>query len=260
MPPASRRAVRFVRALLPANEAILMPAGHFATRAGDRTATLEPGDVRALIAEGVLQGTAGVCAAAGGARSWLRRQLLHADADTFAAQHRDQTRRLDGLLANIAESPLARLAVASRGETAPFLERHHVEAGERVRRLAERAQLQSRVTMNYNAAQTAGGRRAARGSADISDFAADARSALADIHRVLPRECAGVVIDVCGLLKGLQVVETERGWPRRSAKLVLRIGLEQLAQHYGLAAQATGQETRRRRAWMGEGARPERFE
>ena len=61
-----------------------------------------------------------------------------------------------------------------------------------------------------------------------------------EIHRDLPADCAGVVIDVCGWLKGLQEVERERGWPRRSAKLVLRIGLEQLAQHFGLGPYAVG--------------------
>jgi hypothetical protein len=176
-----------------------------------------------------------------------------------AARHRMILRKADGTLLNLAESPLARLAVPASGEARAFLEPHQVEAGERVRRLTERAQVQPRVTMSYSAAHTAGGKSPGY-AAEISDMAAEARRALADIHRVLPADCAGVVLDVCGLLKGLQVVEIERGRPRRSAKLVLRIGLEQLAAHYGLTAEATGEESRRRRTWMGEGARPERFE
>ena len=115
-----------------------------------------------------------------------------------------------------------------------------------MRKLAERARLQPRVTMSYDAAHTAGGKGAGT-AAEISDMAADARRTLSDIARVLPADCAGVVLDVCGLLKGLQTVETERGWPRRSAKLVLRIGLEQLAQHFGLSAAAIGKPTARRR-------------
>jgi hypothetical protein len=113
--------------------------------------------------------------------------------------------------------------------------------------------------MSYDAAHTAGG-KGGNHVAELGDFAADARRALAEIHEVLPRDCAGVVLDVCGLLKGLQSVESERGWPRRSAKLVLRIGLDQLARHYGLAAQATGPASRRDRAWQDAGARPHRFE
>lgn len=257
MQPASRRSIRFVRAVMNAGEAVRLPAGRYAAKGADRSATLEAEEVRALVAAGVLKLDAGICRATVEALSWLKRQLL--DEGAFAAQHRTEVQRADRTLVNLAESPLARLAVATRGEAAPFLEPHQVEAGERVRLLAERARLSPRLTMNYSGAHTAS-RGSPRGSGDISDLAADARKALAEIHRVLPADCAGVVLDVCGLIKGLQTVEAERGWPRRSAKLVLRIGLEQLAQHYGLAPVAVGIVSGRRRAWMGEGARPEQFE
>jgi hypothetical protein len=89
-------------------------------------------------------------------------------------------------------------------------------------------------------------------------MAADARKLLADLHRQLPRDCAEVVLDVCGFGKGLQQIETERSWPRRSAKLVLRIGLDRLAEIWGIGESAVGVETKRRRAWM-EGARVAMF-
>lgn len=167
------------------------------------------------------------------ARGWLKRQML--DEDAFAAQHRLEVATGEGLKLNLDESPLSRLATGK----APFLERHQVEAGERVRRLCERAQMQPRVTMSYSGAHTAGGKGASR-AAEISDLAADARKQLAALHAALPPDCAGVVLDVCGLLKGLQQVESERGWPRRSAKLVLRIGLEQAAGYFGLTGAAAG--------------------
>ena len=91
---------------------------------------------------------------------------------------------------------------------------------------------------------------------NVGDMAIDARAALARIGKALPPDCAGVVMDVCGYLKGLQQVEVERRWPRRSAKLVLRIGLEQAAAHFGYAPVASGAENQRDHAWMGEGARP----
>lgn len=248
--PRETRLLRFVRAL----------AGETAMRQGDcyrlaNGVSAEAHEVLALIAAGAIAGDARACRANGETRGWVKRKLLETDA--FAAQHRHDSALPDNTIVNLAESPLARLAAGGPG-TPPFLERHHVEAGERVRRLVERAQIQPRVTMTYAASMTVGHRRS--GPGDISDMAADARKALDEIHTVLPRDCAGVVMDVCGLLKGLQVVESERGWPRRSAKLVLRIGLEQLAQHYGYAPVAVGVETRRARKWMGEGARPSVFE
>ena len=156
----------------------------------------------------------------------------------------------EGRLINLSESPLSKLVV---GEHA-FLEPHHIEAAERVRLLVDRAQLQPRTTMNYSGG-TAGGKRSGNHAADIPDMAIDARRMLDDIHRKLPAECAGVVIDVCGWLKGLQEVERDRNWPRRSAKLVLRIGLEQLAQHFGLGPYAVGKTRVSQRSWM-EGERP----
>jgi hypothetical protein len=207
-----------------------------------------------LIGSGVLGGNEKSCHANAETRSWLRR--AHLDADPFAAQHRVIAKSAAGVEMNHAESPLSRLGIAAGGEA--FLERHHVEAGERVRRLVERAGLQPRLTMTYSVSGNAGNGR--HSAADISDLAADARRDVASIYRLLPRDCAGVVIDICGLLKGLQQVERERGWPRRSAKLVLRIGLEQLAKYYGLAPFARGRAVATQRSWMDEEARPLTFE
>jgi hypothetical protein len=208
-----------------------------------------------LVHSGALDGDSLSCRANGVTRSWVHRQML--EPEDLAAQHRRLANGGD-LVINLAESPLARLSIPATAGQQPFLQFHQIEAGERVRRLVERAQLQPRVTMTYSASRTAGKRQ--NHAAEITDLAADARKALADIHTILPRECAGVVLDVCGLLKGLQQVEAERGWPRRSAKLVLRIGLDRLAEHYGIGASAIGVESRVVQKWMEQGARPERFE
>src|SRR5690606_12307432 len=112
----------------------------------------------------------------------------------------------------------------------------------RVRRLAERAQMIQRTTMSYDPARSAPDRGTRGSGGEVAESAMDARRRLGDLLDALPRDCAGVVLDVCGLLKGLQTVETERGWPRRSAKLVLRIGLDQLAVRLGLSPQAQGRE------------------
>jgi hypothetical protein len=243
-----------VRALLPYGEARRGDDGSFRV-AGDRSATLGAAEVTILISAGALAGAGDTCRASDLALPWLRRQLL--GDGPLAAQHRQEIHLSDGRVLNLAESPLARLAVATAGEASAYLEPHQVEAGERLRRLTERAQLRQRVTMAYDPTRIGGGGQRG-GAAEMGDMAADARRALAEIARVLPRDCADVVFDVCGLLKGLQEIESERGWPRRSAKLVLRIGLDQLARHFGLQAVATGKQGRSRN-WMENGARPESF-
>jgi hypothetical protein len=221
---ASRTAHRFVRALLAGAEFRRDERGVEAAGVA-----LPEADFLALVTAGVLRDDGRPLPEA---RTWLRRQML--DADAFAAQHRQETVTAAGLRLNLDESPLSRLAA---GDT-PFLARHQVEAGERVRKLCERAGMQPRLTMSYSGVQSAG--TAASGVAEASDLALDARRQLSALHAALPADCAGVVVDVCGLLKGLQQVESERGWPRRSAKLVLRIGLEQAAGFFGLTGAAGG--------------------
>ncbi len=142
-----------------------------------------------------------------------------------------------------------------RGGEPAFLEPHQLEAARRVQALFERSHLRPRVTMHYGP-RIGGGR--GHGN-DIGDMAADARRQLAGLYAALPADCADLVVDICGFEKGLQEAETERGWPRRSAKLVLRIGLEAAAQRFGLTSNATGAPTKRVQTWMEEGARPAEF-
>ena len=52
--------------------------------------------------------------------------------------------------------------------------------------------------------------------------------------QALPSEYSGLLVDICCFHQSLSDVETANQWPRRSAKLVLKLGLLQLARHYGL--------------------------
>ena len=242
MARAETGAVRFVRALLPEHTARI-EQGAYVVERRDLVARLNRDRAVQLAADGVLTLTVDLCMAGPRARTWLATQRGSARADEIATHD-----VVPAAMISLEESPLARLAAAGEGEV-PFLLAHQVAAGERVRLLVERARLSPRLTMSYDATRTAGG-CGATGPADISDSAVDARRKLDDIARFLPTDCHGVVFDVCGLLKGLQVVETERGWPRRSAKMVLRIALEQLATHWGLSAEARGRENGRVGSWL----------
>ena len=255
MPATNPRLLRFVRALV---------TGGTGRRDGDFYRIAQPGrplrlsaaTVAELMSTGVLAGDGATCRATTEALPWLKRQML-ADAP-YAGQHRQTVRTEEGAELNLAESPLARLARPT-GEEGAFLTPAEVEAGERLRRLVERAHMQPRLTMSYSPTHSVDGGGAGK-APDIGDMAVDARKRLDAMARRLHPDCYGVAIDVCGFLKGLQQVEVERNWPRRSAKLVLRIALQQLAEQFGLGETATGVESARAHSWLGADARPTVFE
>ncbi|MFD2648990.1 DUF6456 domain-containing protein [Devosia albogilva] len=143
---------------------------------------------------------------------------------------------------------LARLAAGAD----PFLGPHHLEAARRFEALARRAAMGQRVTMSYDPARV-GGRGAGGGApSDLPDGAMAGRRSLRRLAEAMPRDCWGVLLDVLVFGKGFGEIETERQWPRRAAKLVLRIGLDQLAAQYGLEAAGEGRERALVSGWLGE--------
>jgi hypothetical protein len=67
-------------------------------------------------------------------------------------------------------------------------------------------------------------------------------------------EFSGLLVDVCCFLKRLEEVERERSWPLRSAKVVLQLGLDRLARHYGLHGEAHGKSKAAIRTWLADDA------
>ena len=134
---------------------------------------------------------------------------------------------------NQEESPLAWLAARKDANGNAFLAPYEAEAGERLRQDFTIAGLGQRICMSWEPA----GARAQKGTnhaGDLADFRIDARKRLEKALLALEPNLRGLLLDICCFLKGLEEVERDRKWPRRSAKLVLKIGLSQLACHYGL--------------------------
>jgi hypothetical protein len=63
-------------------------------------------------------------------------------------------------------------------------------------------------------------------------------------------------VAVCCEEVGLEAVEKRQGWPARSAKVVLRLALDRLAHHYGIAAAAKGPTHHSVVSWGAPGYRP----
>ena len=161
--------------------------------------------------------------------------LALARADVAAEHGRTQ------VTINEQESPLAWLARRKGRDGRALIEPDQLQAGERLR--ADFTSRASDAAHRRIGERHADRRRAGAANASDSMVAARQRVHLA-LDAVGP-EMSGLLMDVCCFLKRLEDVERERVWPARSAKIVLQLGLERLARHYGYAAQARGGHARR---------------
>src|SRR5690606_16628419 len=124
---------------------------------------------------------------------------------------------------------------------AGFLSADEFSAGERLRSDYTRAQIMPRLGVNWDAAGGAGNTvRDVNGMAGLTDTALAARARVEKAIDAVGPELAGVLVDSCCFLKGLETVETERLWPARSAKSMLKSALGALSRHYQPKRQGSG--------------------
>jgi hypothetical protein len=206
---------------------------------GDRgTIAVEPVALRELASDGLVSAARDHIALTDAGKAFRRR--FAGGADGFLAQHRklelqdfpDGAGR-EQLSVNLDESPLSAIARRKGRDGRQFLTGSEVAAGERLRADYTRGQIMPRLGANWQASVASGRRDGGRGGvADLTDAALAARIRVEQAIEAVGPELAGVLIDICCYLKGLETVERERGWPVRSAKVVLKTGLGALARHY----------------------------
>lgn len=188
------------------------------------------------------------------------RRLGLAAAATPERSLSTRTMLVDGVaqpvLVDDRENPLLWLHRRAGKDGKPQISAAEFAAGERFRADLTLAQMLPRMTMNWDAAFAPEERGSGRDPGSASDSALAARQRVGRACDKLGAELSGLAIDICGFLKGLDQVERERGWPARSAKVVLRLALSALASHYGLDA-APAASRRSNSVWRADGARPE---
>lgn len=133
---------------------------------------------------------------------------------------------------NLAESPLTALARRRDKDGAVFLTDDLVSAGERLREDFELAQMGPRVAQNWDRFLTAGGRGGFNKDSGVGNGPERARARVADALKDLGPGLSDVVLRCCCYLEGLESAEKRLGWSARSGKIVLRIALMRLKQHY----------------------------
>jgi len=149
------------------------------------------------------------------------------------------------VLVNDSESPLAWLARRKGRDGRLMIDHNQFIAGEKLRSDFTRGHLTPRVTASWSGIARA---RNSGGGGEIADIVIAARQRVRLALEACGPEFSGVLMDVCCFLRGLEDVERERGWPSRSAKVVLQLALDRLARHYGL--RSDNRDTARIRTWL----------
>jgi Domain of unknown function (DUF6456) len=146
------------------------------------------------------------------------------------------------------ESPLDWLRRRRDRNGEPMIDETAYQAGERLRTDIMLAGLLPGVTARWDAMPKTGG-PASPGEA--TDRMVAARQRLRHAFDAVGGDFSDLLLDLCGFLKGLEQIERERQWPARSAKVVVRLALGRLAEHYGIESTARGPAASRGiRAWQ----------
>jgi hypothetical protein len=233
--------LRILKFLLPGQ-------AHVGSASREGTVLLESDDrgaISAGLAELEALASAGLLSRnAGGVRltaaGWSLVKRATAEKNPYREQHGEiAPRRFDAgdgwivVDVNLAESPLAQLVRRKAKDGRPFLEESEWRSGERLRVDYTRARIMPRLGANWQAAIASGRRDGGSGGiAELTDAVLAARQRVEHALDAVGPEFSGVLIDVCCFLKGLETVEMERGWPVRSAKIMLKSALAALSRHY----------------------------
>lgn len=195
-------------------------------------------DLGELCARGLLTLKSNRLALTATGRAFARR--ANSPGEPFRDQHAEIIEKsvkigeaMQDVLVDAAESPLTKLAHRRNRKGEAFLSPGEVSAGERLRSDYTRGQIIPRLGQNWQEATDLGGpRRGPNAIADLTDAALAARQRVEQALVAIGPELSGVLVDICCFLKGLERVELERGWPVRSAKVVLKTALAALMRHY----------------------------
>ena len=213
-----------------AREKILLDAGERGTISVDRKLLAE------MVRAGELKLGGGKVALATPAEA-----ASHENRRDIGTVSIDAGGQVETVAVNWSESPLGQLMRRKDRDGAAFLSPAEFQAGERLRADYTRGQIMPRLGANWVASVSSGRRDG--GIADLTDAALAARFRVEKAIRAVGPELSGILIDVCCFLKGMETVEMERGWPVRSAKIVLKSALGVLSRHYD---PASGREPRQR--------------
>ncbi|WP_245410954.1 DUF6456 domain-containing protein [Microvirga flavescens] len=189
-------------------------------------------------------------------RAYLRRLAASSSEEGFREQHGETVEaevetgagERARVRVNGEESPLDWLRRRKNKDGSPMIDDASHQAGERLRADIALAGLLPGVTARWDAVPRGG---AGQSPSHATDRMVAARQRIRHAFDAVGGDMADLLLDLCGFLKGLELIERERSWPPRSGKVVVKLALARLAEHYGLETTAHGPKASRGiRTWQ----------
>lgn len=135
---------------------------------------------------------------------------------------------------NEAEWALGWMRARHDAQGNPLIGDEQLAAAEILRRDYTTAQMEPRVTQNWDRAIDASPGNRMPSHLSPSDRALAARQRLTAALDAAGPELSGILLEVCCMASGMEQAELALGLPQRSGKPILQIALTSLARHYGL--------------------------
>ena len=122
-----------------------------------------------------------------------------------------------------------------------MISKEEFQAGERLRRDFVRGGMLPRTTAAWGISAASNRRRSSFDQAsNFQDGTLAARERVRRALKSVPLEFRDLLTDVCCFDVKLTEAERSFGWPQRSGKIVLQMALRELARHYGILNDDTG--------------------
>ena len=132
---------------------------------------------------------------------------------------------------NLAESPVTLLARRKGKDGKAFLDTQLVTASERLREDFELSQMGPNITQNWDSFLTGPSAQSIPDSG-VGSGSSSALKRFREAMKALGPGLSDIALQCCCMQNGLEIAEKRLGWSARSGKVVLRIALQRLKQHY----------------------------
>lgn len=150
------------------------------------------------------------------------------DFASVASQHANQYPSTD-------HAPLLKLYNRQRNMAHKYLSETHLQAGQKLFDLFVKANLRPNVTMNWENLQSVKQSHHTGGKdMGFSETTYIARRELYESLSHVGQEFSAILVEICLFGNGLEATEKAMNWPARSAKLLLTMALDRLAEYYQL--------------------------